>query len=297
MLRHMTFRKILCPIDFSPGSQRAMRVAARLATESEAELSLLHAWYVAPVAFPGELAVAGDVMQQMSDGAAQALEAAVREVQALGVKRVTPELATGLPWRQIVDRADDPAVDLVVIGTHGRTGLARVLLGSVAETVVRHAACSVLTVRPDSEASPFSHVLCPIDFSDSTRPVIELASGLVRPGGTGLTLLHVVEPPVAYSEEPHPPELHSELEQRSTAALETLKTELGTSIRVPIAIRTRLGWPGAEILASLDRDHSLDLVVMGSHGRTGLKRLVLGSVAEKVVRHARCPVLIARRPR
>jgi nucleotide-binding universal stress UspA family protein len=290
----MTFRKILCPIDFSPGAQRAMRVAARVATESEAELTLVHAWYVPPMEFAGEYSLSGDVMQQMSDGAAQALDAATREVQALGVKRVTSTLVTGLPWSKIVELAGDPEVDLVVVGTHGRTGLARVLLGSVAETIVRHAPCSVLTVRPDREATPFSHVLCPTDFSEASRQVIELASSLVRPGGTGLTLLHVVEPPVAYSEEPYRPELSSELEKRSAAELDRRATELRSAIAVPIVTRTRTGWPGAEILAALDRDRSYDLVVMGSHGRTGLKRLVLGSVAEKVVRHAPCPVLIAR---
>ncbi len=288
----MTFKKILCPIDFSPGSQQAMRVAVRIATENEAELVLVHAWYLPPMAFAGEYTFAPEVIQQISDDAQRGLDAAARDATKLGAKRVTAKLVTGLPWTKIVEIAEDRC-DVVVIGTHGRTGLARVLLGSVAEQVVRHAPCSILAVRPDADVKPFVHALCPIDFSDSSRHAMELAGELVRPGG-GITVLHVLELPVAYSEERRPPELYRELDKRSAEALETWASQLRTKVSVPVSTRSRIGRAGAGTLAALDDDRSVDLVVMGSHGRTGVKRMLLGSVAEKVVRHARCPVLVAR---
>ena len=291
----MPFHKILCPIDFSPGSQQAMRVAVRLANEADAELVLVHAWYVPPIAFASGDTFPADAIQQMHDDAEHGLEVAVREATSLGAKRVSSKLLTGLPWSTIVDALGDATFDLVVLGTHGRTGLSRILLGSVAEKVVRHAPCSVLAVRPDGAAKAFTNVLCPIDFSESSRYAAELAAELVRPGGAGITLLHVIDIPVAYSGEPPMPDFLRDLDKRSAERLDEWAARLRARVAVPVTTRSRIGQPGAETLAVLDEAPEIDLVVMGSHGRTGLSRVLLGSVAEKIVRHAKCPVLVARK--
>lgn len=294
----MSFTKILCPIDFSAGSQQAMRVAVRLANERGAELVLLHVWHVPPLAFSGEYMLSADLIQEMSDAAQRSLDTALHDAIALGAKRATTKLATGVPWNTITETATETTEDgfeLIVIGTHGRTGLTRFLLGSVAEKVVRHAPCSVLTVRPDGDPQPFRHVLCPVDFSASSRQAMELAAELVAPGGMGITLLHVLELPVAYSGEPRLPELYRDLDKRSVDLLEQWATQLGAKTSVPVTARSRIGGAGGETLAVLDDDRTFDLVVMGSHGRSGIARVLLGSAAEKVVRHARCPVLVARR--
>jgi nucleotide-binding universal stress UspA family protein len=291
----MTFQRILCPIDFSAGSQHAMAAAVRLAAEADAELVLMHAWYVAAPAFPLDYAFSPQLVQQLEDDAQRSLDAAVQEATALGAKRVTSRLLNGVAWSAVGEVLDDPAFDLVVIGTHGRTGLSRVLLGSVAEKVIRHAPCSVLAVHPGGESRPFTHALCPIDFSEEGRPALEAAVGLVRPGGAGITLLHVLEAPVAYSGELPEPDLLRDLDARAAEHLETWAAGFRGKASVPVTARCRIGWPGAEILAALEHDASIDLVVMGSHGRTGLKRALLGSVSEKVVRHARCPVLVTRK--
>jgi nucleotide-binding universal stress UspA family protein len=289
----MSFKKLLCPVDFSPGSQQAMRVAVRLANERDAELVLVHSWYLPPVAFPGEFMYPADFVQQLSDQAQHDLEAAVGEAGKLGARHVTSRLLTGPPWQQIVDLAkNDPAVGLIVIGTHGRTGLARVLLGSVTEMVVRHAPCPVLAVRPETKPLPFSRVLCPVDLSKSAHDAMGLAAELARQGGAGITLLHVLELPVSFSGELKP-DFHRDLDARSAALLDRWTAELKTKVDVPVTQLARMGRPGAQILAVLDEDPTFDLVVMGSHGHTGASRLLLGSVAEKVVRHARCPVLVA----
>jgi nucleotide-binding universal stress UspA family protein len=289
----MSFTKILCPIDFSAGSQQAMRVAVRLANERGSELVLLHAWHVPPMAFSGEYLLSADFIQEMNDAAQRSLDVALHDATALGAKRATAKLATGVPWNTITESAE-AGFDLIVIGTHGRTGLPRFLLGSVAERVVRHAPCSVLTVRPDGDPQPFRHVLCPVDFSASSRQAMELAAELVQPGGVGITLLHVLELPIAYSGEPSLPELCRDLDKRSADLLDAWATELRTKTSVPVTARSRIRGAGGETLAVLDDDRTFDLVVMGSHGRSGIARVLLGSAAEKVVRHARCPVLVAR---
>ncbi len=289
----MPFKKLLCPVDFSPGSQQAMRVAVRLANERNAELVLVHSWYLPPVAFAGEFTYPPEVVQQLSDEAERGLEAAVAEAGKLGARHVTSRLLAGPPWQQIVDLAKhDPAIGLIVIGTHGRSGLARVVLGSVTELVVRHAPCPVLTVRPETQPRPFSHVLYPVDLSKPAHDAMSLAAELAQPGGAGITLLHVLERP-ASSGDDLDPDFHRELDARAAALLDRWTAELRTKVDAPVTQLTRIGRPGAQILALLDEDPTFDLVVMGSHGHTGASRLLLGSVAEKVVRHARCLVLVA----
>jgi nucleotide-binding universal stress UspA family protein len=294
MKRCMAFTKIMCPVDFSPGSQQAMRTAVRLANEHDAELVLVHSWYIPPATFAGDYVYAADIVQAMSNDAQHALEKAVGEARKIGARRVTSKMLNGLPWQQIVDAAQgEPGLGLIVIGTHGRTGLSRVLMGSVAELVVRHAPCPVLTVRPGNEPAPYTHVLCPIDLSKPAREAMNVAAELVKPGGAGITLLHVLELPVSYTGDLAIPDFHRELDARSAALLDRWTAELKANVSVPVMQRTRIGRPGAQILAFLDDDRTFDLVVMGSHGHIGLERMLLGSVAEKVVRHARCPVLVA----
>jgi nucleotide-binding universal stress UspA family protein len=148
----MAFHRILCPVDFSAGSGEALRVAAELARERDAALVLVHVWSPAQMTM-GEGYLAPAVIQDMVDGETAQLAKSKTEAQQLGVKEVATRLLTGVPWDEIVSAArSDSAVDLIVIGTHGRTGLAHVLLGSVAEKVVRHAPCPVLVVRGREKA-------------------------------------------------------------------------------------------------------------------------------------------------
>jgi nucleotide-binding universal stress UspA family protein len=298
----MTFHKILCPIDFSPGSQQAMRAAVRLASQSDAELVLAHAWYVPPMAFAGDSVLSPEVMQELNDDAQAAIDRAAHEAAALGARRLSTKLLAGMPRHEIGKLLEhDPAFDLVVLGTHGHTGLERVLLGSIAENVVRHAPCSVLTVRPDREPGPFARVLCPIDFSDASQHAVDLAAQLVQPGaesasaGAGITLLHVIDPPAVYTRGPRALDLVRDLDRYATEHLDQWAARLAAQTSAPVAKRSRVGHPGAELLAVLDEPPPFDLVVTGSHGRVGLERMLLGSVAEKLVRHAHCPVLVARK--
>jgi nucleotide-binding universal stress UspA family protein len=236
-----------------------------------------------------------EVIRGLVDDAEAGMTAAVAEAKKLGASRVSSRIIDGQPWAKVVECAElDPAIDLVVIGTHGRTGLSRVFLGSVAEMVVRHAPCSVLAIPKGGGTAPFARVLCAIDFSPSSRQALELAVGLARAPKASATLLHVIEPPRLYAEEPVALEVDPGLGARSQQLLEQWGADLAKKYPVAVASRVRLGRAGTQILAMVGEENAFDLIALGSHGRTGISRMLMGSVAERVVRHAGRPVLVAR---
>lgn len=287
-------KRILVPTDFSDISKLATRVAIRIAHDLGAELVLAHAWYLPGLSFGAEpISLAGNLVEEMSGDARRGLDDALEDAKRDGASAVTATLLSGgPPWSRLVQVLEAaPAFDLVVIGTHGRTGFERVVLGSVAEKLVRHAPCSVLAIR--GEPDTFTDVLCPIDFSESSQVVMSRAAQLVGPGGSGITLLHVVEAPTPTSGT-FDALFVRDLEKAALRALDELARELRSKVEVPVQTCCRVGHAGAQILTMLDDEPVFDLVVVGSHGRTGLRRALLGSVAEKVVRHANRPVLVAR---
>lgn len=292
--RESMFKKILCPVDFSPGAEYALHVAVRMAIEADAELVLVHVWD-SPLVVSTRYPLPFDVIQAMIQEQELGLAAAARDASRLGAKRVTTRLSNGVTWAHIVDTlTEDARFDLVVVGTHGRTGIARVLLGSVADKVVRHAPCSVLAARPRGDVKAFEHVLCPIDFSDSSRHALALAAELAAPGAAGITLLHAFELPIVSTGMAMAPDMFPEVKEQAAHLLEQWAADLRTKVKVPVTTLVASGSPGARALGILDDDPTFDLVVVGSHGRTGLRRVLLGSVAEKIVRNAPCPVLVAR---
>lgn len=143
----MPWKKILCPVDFSDGAQLSIETAVRVANEANAELVIANVlaspvyYVIEPIAFPA--AFISDLAQAAEEGLARSKELAVR----LGATRVSTQLLHGDAAHEIVELAKRDDFDLVVIGTHGRTGIKHALLGSVAEKVVRHATVPVLVVR------------------------------------------------------------------------------------------------------------------------------------------------------
>ena len=143
------WKRICCPIDFSDASRAAMEVAADLARRTGAELVLLHAYPIPGYTFPdGSIVASPKMMQDLADQAERHLEEWRADAAKLAGGRVTTQKAIGEPAAEIVTFAKAAGVDLVVVGTHGRTGLEHALMGSVAERVVRRAHCPVLSVRP-----------------------------------------------------------------------------------------------------------------------------------------------------
>ena len=193
----------------------------------------------------------------------------------------------------IVETAGDLGCELIVMGTHGRRGFKHLLLGSVAERVVRSIDVPVLTVRPGvdlSEDWPI-HVLVTHDFSDQSAAAVRVAGAWASALDAELTVLHVVEPvvyPELYALNVVPDDAMTRLRDRATEALDQ-------SVREILGARPRntsvLIGPTADTIISEAEAPSIDLVVMGTRGLSGFEQFVLGSVAESVLRRCSEPLL------
>ena len=204
-------------------------------------------------------------------------------------------LEEGHAYAGIVARAEERRADLIVVGSHGATGLARVLLGSVADKVIRYAHCPVLIARPSKLTG---RILVATDLSEPSFPAIAAAAREARRTDKALTIVHCIETVTSIHrvelggmwprEEEHDDE-HEQLRPKADAALQdVLARQEVTGDRRVVA-----GSPVASILSVCDELRP-DLLVVGTRGRTGLRRVILGSVAEAVARLAPCSVLIVR---
>jgi nucleotide-binding universal stress UspA family protein len=226
-----------------------------------------------------------------------------RITDSVGLGPLDPTLSAleGDPVRTIVDQVLAIGADLVVMGTHGRRGFERMLLGSVAEKVVQKAPCPVLLVPPHltaatrSEAT-FKRILCPMDFSPSALQAFGFAVDLARQADGVLTVLHALEWLV--EEEPRQyahfnvPEYRSYLIQDAHERVRTLVAEEAKGLSA-IEERVAVGRAYREIL-KLAAEFGTDLIVMGAQGRGGLGLTLFGSTTQQVVRAAPCPVLTVR---
>jgi nucleotide-binding universal stress UspA family protein len=141
----MSFKKILVAVDFSPPSREAMRTAAGMAAETGASLAVVHFWQIPLLG--AELPVPAQYIDDVRTNAEQEIAAWAAEASALAGKPVQGICELGVAWDEVVKLVRRDQYDLIVVGTHGRTGLKHVLLGSVAEKIVRHAPCAVLVTR------------------------------------------------------------------------------------------------------------------------------------------------------
>ncbi len=301
-------QRILAPVDFGSCSAASLAQAVAITNaRPEASLRVLHVYeppYYAPEALvnlPGEPPLPMvDYVRQEAERQLESFLAPRRDAAALG-GRLDARISAGLAFEEIPREARAFDADLVVMGTHGRRGLSHLLLGSVAERVIRNATCPVLVVRSGGQepAAPlaFDRVLVPIDFGPDSMAAARLAVAMSAHGARGVTLLHVVPTP-AYAGEVMVPRaggiklgqyLHDEAQVRLTA----FAAEVAPSPDdVPKALV--LQGSAAEQTIHLCAEDDVHLVVMGTKGRHGLAHFFVGSVAERVLRHAPCPVLITR---
>lgn len=278
----MGIRKILCPIDFSPSSHEAMAVALRLATQHRCELIISFAWHA------GQLDP-DEIVHELIEEARCSRGDLADAMRLRGTSDVTLRLVDYQPWTKIVELAEeDGDIDLIVLGLSDRTGLARMLLGSVAEHVVRHAPCAVLVVPDDTIAPGFTRALCAVDLSYQSALAVELAVEVMQ-SPAQITLLHVIESPSFYGEAFAAVDTDPSFDMPAEEALDRWRATL------PIATTSelRVGRADAEIVSAAE-SRAFDLVVVATHSRIGLRRMVLGSVAEAVVRHVHRPILVAR---
>lgn len=283
----LRIRTIVFPTDGSAWAESAFAQAAFYAANHNARLHVL-------TVAPGRAAEA-----PVTNAGSAAFRERLREASAdaVGLDAVQVRIAAPSPEEGILDYAERVDADLVVMGTKGRDGLDHLVLGSVAEAVVRRAPCPVLTVGPAAEASPTRarRILVPTDFSAGSYVALAHALRLARLHGAEVALVHVVE---AHAETGLGIEVigwgenapHRVDEAR--AALRELVDDLGAP-EVPVEHYALIGLPAPGVLGAAER-LGADLVVMGTHGRTGVRRFLMGSVAEKVVQFAPCPVFVVK---
>ncbi len=296
------FSQILCPIDFSDASQHASEYAIALARLHRSVLTVLH---VSPPASVGSLPDDEDTDLARRRRLASAAAAMFEGATQMGI-RVELLIECGQPAEQILTRAAALPADVIVMGTHGSSGFEHLMLGSVAEKVLRKATCPVVTVPPHAHftaGATFRTIVCGVDFSEWSLVALDEACALAAESDGSVTAVHVIEWPWQEPPAPHleglPPEQASALlefrryqETMAKTRLEALKAEVGRG-RCQLETRVAHGKPYAELLCAVERQHA-DLIVMGVHSRSALDVFVFGSTTHQIVRRAPCPVLTLR---
>lgn len=301
MERHgvIQISRILCPIDFSEFSRHALHHAIAVASWYEGNLTVLHVFANLPTVDIPAVPLTDADRDQL-----------IAKMQAF-VGETPPEVPVSFEVREAQDarseilaQAQELMSDLIVIGSHGRSGFERLLLGSVTEKVVRKSPCPVMVVparAPDADGPGLTRggrprILCPIDFSDASLSALEYAMSLAEEADADLTLLHSIEvPPELLERIPVPPDFdidrcHAEAE---AACLQRLRELVPPAVRSFCHVETavREGAAHRQILR-LAGEQTTDLIVMGVHGRGALDVLLFGSNTARVIRAAACPVLI-----
>ena len=289
-------RSILLATDFSKPARRVYSYALSLASIFKARLILLHV-VEAPPGFETWSPAARRSLGPLKTRALLELGRMARLAKDNGVT-AEHRLVIDIPEDGILNIAGKIRADLIAIGTHGRTGWDRLRLGSVAEAVLRKAGCPVLTVQVGSFADApvrrhrpkWHRFLVPIDFTASSDAALRFAAMLAEQLHAQISVVHVFDPWAAVGQDDvRVRELKThKLAKRVQKVMSASKSDL-SGFNIMVA-------PGDAVEVILDRAtrEMADLIVMGTQGRRGLQRLVLGSVAESVVRRAGCPVLVVK---
>jgi nucleotide-binding universal stress UspA family protein len=291
-----TIHRILYATDLSPASEPAWDEAKRLGRLFDAEILLLHVVAPLPI-LPLEGYVPPQVYEDLigsaRSDAQERLDRLLGSVAGSGLK-TRIRLEEGPPASRILEAATQEAAALLIVGTHGRTGLERIVLGSVADRMVRQATCPVLTVRPTPGRGPRSEIrrICyATDFSPTARAAWPWVVALAGATGAMVDLVHVTFQPIPDHHLPSEAigRMAQFLHDQGRVEAERF-LERSTLSRERVEVRLTQGVPGEQIVRRA-QDGDADLVVMGTHGWSGVVRWMLGSVAQHVIQTAPCPVL------
>lgn len=299
-------KRILVALDGSSFAEQALGPAVEIATRAGGRLDLVS------VCNPADAGAAlADVELSLEEAVSGYLEGVRETVGQHSDLEVDTRVLTGYPVAALVEEVEERQVDLAVLSTHGRGPLSRAWMGSVADRFVREAPCPVLLVRPEDNGAaaelgePFKvrHLVVPVDGSEVSEAVLERAAEVARLFDARITLFSAVwrrelthrdyVPHVEYVD------YDRLLRDRAAAArteLEEIRDRLRSREIDADAVVVEESNPAQAILGFVDREEP-DLVAMGTHGREGVARALLGSVADKVVRGANVPVLLVRPPK
>jgi len=290
-----TPHKILIATDFSQAGERAHALGVFLGRRFASDLHVVH---VQVLLDDPHLALEHQTELERLLGAAdqqrrEALQAPTADSDAM----IHTHLVRGVSAAEaIVGCCSDLQCDLIVMGTHGRRGITRYLLGSVAEKVVRTSPVPVLTVRPDAAipSDGVRNILVPHDFSHHSQRAVRVAAAWAAQLRAKVTLLHAVEPviyPEFYAVDLLPDDVVGRLRARSEEALSAAAAELLSGVESGSVVK--VGRAGDTIVAEATPD-DYDLIIMGTRGLSAIEHLLLGSVAENVLERSRVPMLAVR---
>lgn len=294
-------RQILYPVDFSESSRRALEHAVAIARWYQAGITALHVMPIPETQPPILMAGVVDPQVPAPSGQRHNLEEQLRTwlepAHQAGIN-TNVTIDEGSAAGRILAQVTSTHADLVVMGTHGLGGFDRLLLGSVTEKVLRKATCPVLTVPPTTAAAPkvpYSRLLCPVDFSESSLAALRFACSLAKEANAALTVLHVFdwperEPPQVMQFEAQ--QILRTIEDDATRRLEALVSD-ETKTWCTASTQVVHGKPYRGILDTAEREGT-DLIVIGVRGRNPIDLTLFGSTTNHVVRRAVCPVLTIR---
>jgi nucleotide-binding universal stress UspA family protein len=296
------FKSILIPIDASTNAQNAAMLGLEFARKLSASVRIIHVLQQR-VMYPLQVETFYD--EEARTQGQEIIKPWPTHAERLGVNCEITVIESPL-WNTgeaIIEAAKEGDCDLIVMGTHGREGLERLMIGSIAERVSRLATQPVMLVRSaatnNTKANPFEKLFVPVDGSDTSAVALGVAHELCRQLNANLEIAHVVpdlpiplnNPVGAYAAFDYA-ELTKTLEESGREVL--VKAVKNTTVDVSSSLVLAGGQRISAAILQAARDGSSDLIVIGTHGRSGMDRLLLGSVAEGVIHHAEVPVLLVR---
>jgi nucleotide-binding universal stress UspA family protein len=303
-MKRPSIRNILVPIDFSKMSIGAIKTARQLARRFPASINIAHVQrvdYVTAFSAPFPPIAPFPLMTYEQDAEKRVRQELNRLACEHGISSASCHVVSGGPaFDEICRLAQKIPADLIVMPTHGRTGLKHVFLGSTAERVVWHSPCPVLVVRERRRQSKtgarltVKRILVPVDFSECSQGGLQYAVGFADQFGARIMLLHATYLGYIYSSEGT---ALYDVRGLQNAARENAERQIRKVARtakfgrVKYEIAFTDGSPALDICA-FAKEHNVDVIITSTHGLTGLKHVLIGSVAEQVVRHAPCSVLV-----
>lgn len=295
----MEFQHILVPIDFSEFSDKAVETAFSLAERFQAKITLAHVIVLFQEDFDEE-----SRFQEYEEFVKKREGKAWQQIQSLQGKAADRKISVNsvllrgfAPTDALLEHIEENKYDLIVMGLHGRTGLKHHVQGSVAEKMVRVAPIPVLTIHRSVQKFDIERILVPVDFSNHSRQAVDYAAGIARTFNGKIIFFHAIEPevyPSAYEYNNGPlMDLDPNLQ---TTVLKNLKEFVADAVDENLVedYVVMKGLAHKEIVSYAGENH-IDLLVIATHGLTGLEYILLGSTAEKVTRWATCPVLTIKR--
>ena len=291
-MRKSGYTHIIVGTDFSERAARAVAAANRLAEKVHARLTVLH---VHDPTHDVSTRLPGRSLTEFEDHAANRVLPELERWTAGVISNRRAEVVAvcgSNPALTLCAQAEERGADLCVIATHPRSGLQGRLIGSTAEKVLRHAPCDVLTIHPNAPAhAPLvERMVAATDLSDASVPALDAVGWMARLAHADVLLLHVHDGKAAA----HPKEDGEALRKRLRIALSALHAECLDGYE-RVAIEVIADKNAAEAVCGRAEEYGADLIVVGRHGHSGIERLLIGSVAERIARFARCSVLCVRK--